>query len=307
MKTFTFGLTIAGLASAAPCTIQQTTTLGLAIINTSTCDDIKTIDAPDCQEGGQDVSTSLQANYGLCVQMGHAEWLEYILDQAGQGSGSGDMGSGDASGSGDSSEDCVGPDCCTNQQKLGLFTEIWAVQTCNDVSNIQPPNCKDAPSMSQFAVFCNSMGLAQFKEYIASEIDNIGPDNGDGKSSGSGGMGSGNGSGSGDSDCVGPDCCTDQQKRDVYKDFEQVEACSDVTKVQRPNCKDAPNMEKFAGYCATVGLAEFRAKAKKEIEKLSGNNAPSSPPTKPPTSAAPGVKPILLALVAPLLAVYLML
>lgn len=247
MKTFTFGLTVVGLATAAPCSVQQTETLGLAILQTSTCDDIKTIDAPDCTEGGQDVSTSLQINYSLCVQMGHTEWLNYILNQAGGGNGSGDMGSG--SGSGDSSEDCVGPDCCTNQQKLNLFTEMWAVQACSDVSNVPRPNCKDAPDMNQFAGFCNSMGLAKFKEYIAAEIDAIGPDNGNGNGndSGSGGMGSGDGSGSGDS-CDGPDCDSNEP-----------------------------------------------------------SSPPTKPPTKPPTSASPGVKPILLALAAPLLALYLVL
>lgn len=310
MKPTVFGLTLVGLAAAAPCSIRQTELLGRAIIMTSTCDDIKAITDPNCQEGGQDVSALLATHYNLCVQMGHTEWLKYILDQGDQGSGSGDMGSGSGSGSG-SGDDCVGPDCCTDQQKLEFFFAAYQVDACADVLNLQRPNCTNAPDLTDYAGFCNTLGLAAFKENLNREMDKLVESDHGGNGNGSGditpptGSGSGNGSGSGSgNDCVGPDCCTVQQKLDMFKAMEQIKACSDVDKMQWPDCQDAPAKVDFSKFCVDQGLEKLKEQAKKEVAKLSGGNAPSSPPTKPPTSAAPGVTPLVMAFAAPLLALY---
>merc|ERR1711879_105866 len=90
----------------------------------------------------------------------------------GGGGGSGGLmsqgGSGSGSGSGsDSSEECVGDDCCTVKQEMDFVKEAMDIQKCDDLDNVDIPSCKVSNSqpiskeMIKFA--CTSQGVEAFK------------------------------------------------------------------------------------------------------------------------------------------------
>lgn len=315
------GLALAGVANAAPCSDQQTMALGLAYLQATSCDDIKVISAPDCEEDGQPLSLNVLTMGGLCDQLGFDAFEDQVLNgngggggnsgsggfgpQGGSGavgpsgggfSGSGDAGSGSGSGSGDSSEDCVGDDCCTLNQEIDFIKEVNEIQSCDDLDNVAVPPCKlDGFTRDDAKLACIYQGVDAFKaelKKVQDELEQQLP-NSD--------TGSGSGSGSGDSseECVGDDCCTLMQQINYVKAASKIQQCDDLDNVEIPTCKDAPTNESVKQMCNLQGVETFKAKFKEQQAELAKKLEEQLKDKDP--SAAFGANPLALALLAPLL------